>query len=119
MVAEARRVKGRRRKGKRPENPVSKMAEFEVEVRKNNCNFSRPFHDAFQAKRVICPEQECFEKRLFFEKNGLGQHYRVIHKKEATDVVMKLACQTMEQFYGEETLAYICFLSERKSAVSI
>ena len=95
------------------------MAEFEVEVRKNNCNFARPFHDAFQAKRVICPEQQCFEKLLFFEKNGLGQHYRVIHKKEATDVVMKLACQTMEQFYGEETLAYICFLSERKSAVTI
>ena len=68
------------------------MAEFEVEVRKNNCNFARPFHNAFQAKRLICPE---------LEKIGLGQHYWVIHKKEATDVVMKLACQTMEQFYGQ------------------
>ncbi len=48
----------------------------------------------------------------------MGQHYRIIHKKEATGI-MKVAFQTMLQLYGEETLAYICFLSERKSVVSI
>ena len=61
------------------------MAEFKVEVRKNNCNFARPFHNAFQAKRVICPKQECFEKLLFFEKNGLGQLMQLIREKGLPD----------------------------------
>ncbi len=38
-----------------------------------------------------------FQKAIIFGKNGMGQHYRVIHKKEATDVIMKAAFQTMLQ----------------------
>ena len=56
---------------------------------------------------------------LFFEKNaGLGQHYRVRHKKTATEVVMKKASEIMRQSYGKETLEYICFLTKRKTMVS-
>jgi hypothetical protein len=84
-----------------------------------DANFSRPFHYAFLEKKVICPDSECFKKLLFFEKiAGLGQHYRVIHKKTATEVVMKRASETMRQSYGQETLEYICFLAEKKSMVS-
>ena len=84
-----------------------------------DANFSRPFHYAFLEKKVICPDSECFKKLLFFEKiAGLGQHYRVIHKKTVTEVVMKKASETMRQSYGQETLEYICFLAEKKSMVS-
>ena len=108
---------GRRGESKRLAIPGFKMADQTHGVTAEK--FSRPFHDAFRAKRTVCPEEICMAKRLFFEKSGLDQHYRVVHKKEATPTVMKFASQTMRHYYGEETLAFICYLSERKSEVSI
>ncbi len=110
---------GRQEMQKRLANPASKMASLEMAgLSLADGSFHRPFHDAFQINRVICPEKECVEK-LFFEKNGLGQHYWVIHKKEATEAITTMASQTMRQFYGQETLQYICFLSARKSKASV
>ena len=119
----ARRITGRRRKGKRLAIPAFKMASSAIadvpDESLEDANFSRPFHYAFLEKKVICPDSECFKKLLFFEKiAGLGQHYRVIHKKTVTEVVMKKASETMRQSYGQETLEYICFLAEKKSMVS-
>ena len=111
---------GRRKIGKRLAIPASKMASPAIaDVSLEDSTFGRPFHYAFLEKKVIYPESECFKKLLFFEKiAGLGQHYRVIHKKIATESVMKKPSETMRQSYGQETLEYICFLSERKSNVS-
>ena len=81
-------------------------------------SFPRPIHSAFQGKKIICPENECSEKQLFFEKNGLGQHYRVIHKTEVIEDNIKKANQIMRAFYGKETLEFIRFLSKKKSKVS-
>ena len=101
---------GRRETRKRLTNPASKMASLEMaDLSLADESFHRPFHDAFQINRVIWPEKECVEKLLFFKKNGLGQHYRVIHKKEATEEITTMASQTMRQFYGQENLQYICF----------
>ena len=110
---------GRRKIGKRLAIPASKMASLAIaDVSLKDSTFGRPFHCAFLEKKVICPENECF-KKLFFEKiAGLCQHYRVIHKKIATESVMKKASETMRQSYGQETLEYICFLSESKSNVN-
>ena len=96
----ARRITGRRRKGKRLAIPAFKMASSAIaDESLEDANFSRPFHYAFLEKKVICPDSECFKKLLFFEKiAGLGQHYRVIHKKTVTEVVMKKASETWNIF---------------------
>ena len=76
--------------------------------------FFRPFHEAYQANKVACPESQCLERHLFFEKDGLAQHYRIAHKCEVDATNVSL---TMKQLHGEETLAYIRFLSELNSKV--
>ena len=97
-------------------NPVSIMATSVMAHETVNIEcIQRPYHDVFQVKRIICPESQCVEKLLFFEENGLGQHYRVIHKKDAD---LANASHTMRYLYGKETLRYIGILSERNSKVS-
>ncbi len=39
-------------------------------------------------KKGYLPCARMFQKAFIFGKNGMGHHYRVIHKKEATDVIM-------------------------------
>lgn len=80
-------------------------------------NIHRPFHDASQAHKILCPEAQCVEKLLFFEESGLGRHFRAIHKKEATAKDLAKSALTMKHLYGQETLRYISSLSERKSKV--
>ena len=113
----ARRMAGRGKKGKRLGNPASKMAtSLMADTGVDNECYNRPFHEASTANKIICPESKCVEKLLFFEENGLGQHCRVIHKHDADFVK---ASSTMRYLYGQETLKYICILSENKSKVSI
>ena len=93
---------------------ISEMTDSTIDTN----SFPRPIHSVFPAKEIICHENECSEKQLFFEKNGLGQHYRMIHKTEVTEDNIKKANQTMRAFYGEETLEFIRFGSQKKSKVS-
>ena len=48
----------------------------------NDCMY-RPFHKASKSNKIICPKSKCVKKLLILEKNGLRQHYRVIHKHNA------------------------------------
>ena len=82
-------------------------------------DFPRPVHEAFRRKTIACPEQNCCVEMLFFEENGLGQHFRSIHKKEANAKVFARARLKTQEFYGQETLQYISYISEWKSKVSI
>jgi hypothetical protein len=50
--------------------------------------------------KVVCPVAECVQNVLFFEENGLPQHFRVAHKKN----LKYHDDQTMKRMYGEETL---------------
>ncbi len=54
----------------------------------------------------------------FFEENGLLQHFRVAHKKNITPQDFKNSALTMKRMYGEETLRYIQYQSEKESKVS-
>ncbi len=90
----ARGKMGRGEIAKRPANPAFKMASDVMADDGDNLeNFHRPFHNASQTRKVICPETECVEKLLFFENSGLTQHFRIIHKKEAN------AMNVMQQRY--------------------
>ena len=80
----ARGKMGRGGVAERVANPAFKMASAANMADEGDLtNFHRPFHDASQTRKVICPENECVEKLLFFENSGLNQHFRIIHKKEA------------------------------------
>ena len=78
-------------------------------------SFNRHFHNAYKAKKIFCPEADCVKKLLFFEENGLAHHYRVMHKKNVDMVAVK---DKMHYFYGQETLRYVCILSQKKSEAS-
>ena len=73
----------------------------------------------FYWKKIICPEASCLKEKLFFERKGLGHHFRTIHKKEANAKVVSKAVIKTWELYGQETLEYIAVLSEWKSKVSI
>ena len=82
-------------------------------------NFHRPFHNASQTRKVICPETECVERLLFFENSGLMQHFRIIHKKEANAKDFSKSAEIMKNKYGQETLKFISLLSEKKSKAQV
>jgi hypothetical protein len=48
--------------------------------------------------KVVCPVAECVRNVLFFEENGLPQHFRVAHKKNSKNIM------TMKRMCGEEML---------------
>ena len=80
--------------------------------------FLRPFHEASLVNKVVCPVAECVGNALFFEENGLPQHFRVAHKKNIMPQDFKNSALTMKRMYGEETLRYIQYQSEKESKVS-
>ena len=114
----ARGKMGRGGVAERLANPAFKMASAANMADEGDLtHFHRPFHDASQPRKVICPENECVEKLLFFENSGLNQHFRIIHKKEAVANDLSKSTQIMKNLYGQETLKYISLLSEMKSKV--
>ena len=81
--------------------------------------FQRPVNEACSKKKIVCPEASCQKENLFFEENGLGHHFRTIHRKEVNAKVVSKAVVKTRELYGQETLEYIAALSEWKSKVSI
>ena len=74
--------------------------------------FPRPVHEAFKRKKIVSPEPSCLKQKLFFKENGLGHHFRTIHKKDANAKVVSNATVKMQELYGQETAEYIAALSE-------
>ena len=81
--------------------------------------FPRPVNEAFNRKKIVCPEPSCLQQKLSFEEKGLGHRFRTIHKKDANAEVVSNAKVKMREVYGQETAEYIAALSEWKSKVSI
>ena len=108
---------GRRGNAERLANPVFKMAAISMA---DFPKFQRPVNEACSKKKIVCPEASCQKENLFFEENGLGHHFRTIHRKEVNaKVVSNKAVVKTRELYGQETLEYIAALSEWKSKVSI
>jgi len=107
---------GRRGNAERLANPDFKMAAISMA---DLPEFQRPVHEACSKKKIVCPEASCQKENLFFEENGLGHHFRTIHKKEANAKILCKAVVKTRELYGWETLEYIAVFSEWKSKVSI
>lgn len=107
---------GRRGNAERLANPVFKMAAISMA---DFPKFQRPVNEACSKKKIVCPEASCQKENLFFEENGLGHHFRTIHRKEVNAKVVSKAVVKTRELYGQETLEYIAALSEWKSKVSI
>ena len=69
-------MKGREKCVERLAIPGFKMA---APVIADFQGFKRPVHEAYRAKNILCPDENCYQKMLFFDQNGIGQHFRVIH----------------------------------------
>ena len=110
-------MKGMRTMRKRLANRESKMATAamaDADVDNANRNFSQPLHKAVLANKCICPISCCVENMLFFERNaGLARHFCTVHKKPVTEQDLLDSTSIMKRMYGEETLNYIWYLSEK------
>ena len=108
-------MKGREKRGERLAIPAFKMA---APVMSDFQGFKRPVHKAYRAKKILCPDENCYQKMLFFDQNGIGQHFRAIHKTEAHSNVLARAALKMQELHGQETSPYIAYISEYKSKAS-
>ena len=70
--------KGRRKEERRLADFVFKMAESvmadDYAIFKNEF---RPVNLAFLEEKIVCPHPSCEGEAVFFQKNGLQQHYRL------------------------------------------
>ena len=92
---------GRRGNAERLANPVFKMAVISMA---DFPKFQRPVNEACSKKKIVCPEASCQKENLFFEENGLGHHFRTIHRKEVNAKVVSKAVVKTRELYGQETL---------------
>jgi hypothetical protein len=44
----------------------------------------RPIHEACTLQKILCPIESCVKDIHFFDENGIGHHFRVIHKCDFT-----------------------------------
>ena len=44
----------------------------------------RPIHEAYMLQKILCPIESCVKGLHFFDENGIGHHFRVIHKCDFT-----------------------------------
>lgn len=61
---------------------------------------------------------ECMENFHFFNESGLAHHFRTVHNRQMVAQDTKESALAMKRMFGEETLRYIKYISERKSKVS-
>ena len=44
----------------------------------------RPIHEAYMLQKILCPIESCVKDLHFFDENGIGHHFRMIHKCDFT-----------------------------------
>jgi hypothetical protein len=44
----------------------------------------RPIHEACMLQKILCPIESCVKDIHFFDENGIGHHFRMIHKCDFT-----------------------------------
>jgi hypothetical protein len=69
---------GRREKNLRLADNKLKMAEYFTA--KTWSLENRPFHLAYLAKKLSCPNQACSDSVSSYFLDGIDHHYRTIHK---------------------------------------
>lgn len=94
------------------------MADAVIEEREREEIFSRPFHEAYLTNKVVCPMAECLENFRFFKESGLAHHFRIVHNRQMVPQDTKNSALAMKRMFGEETLRFIKYISDRKSEVS-
>ena len=88
-----------------------------TEERERKEFFYRPFHEAYLTNEIVCSIAECLENFRFFKESGLAQHFRTVHNRQMVPQDTKNSALAMKRMFGEETLRYIKYISEKKSEV--
>ena len=73
------------------------------EIGELTSNEKRPIHEAVCLGKILCPDDDCVAKRLFFLENGIGHHFRVIHKREFSDRERNQSISICKKLHVEET----------------
>ena len=83
------------------------MADLEVPS-----NAERPFHQAFQQKKLPCPHSQCMNENCFYLPDGLDHHFRTIHGRPSTMRDVEEAKTLLRIKHTAETLAWTRKTSE-------
>ena len=67
----------------------------------------RPFHQAFQQKKLPCPHSQCMNENCFYLPDGLDHHFRTIHGWPSTMRDVEEAKTLLRVKHAAETLAWI------------
>jgi len=89
---------------------VFKMADLEVPSIARAAE--RPFHQAFQQKKLPCPHSQCMNENCFYLPDGLDHHFRTIHGRPSTMRDVEEAKTLLRVKHSAETLAWIRKTSE-------
>ena len=79
-------------------------------------NEFRPVHFAYLEQKIACPHPVCQEESVFFQKNGLQQHYRIRHAEARfVQKIEEAAHVRMKKLHGKETRNILEKLYEKRS----
>ena len=63
----------------------------------------RPIHEAYMLQKILCPIESCVKDLHFFDENGIGHHFRVIHKCDFTKENHQESLRICQKLLEDET----------------
>ena len=70
-------------------------------------NMHRPIHEAYMLHKILCPIESCVKDLHFFDENGIGHHFRMIHKCDFTKENHQESSRICQRLLEDETTS--CF----------
>ena len=61
-------------------------------------------HHLVLKDKILCPHSSCEKDPQFFEKNGITQHFRVVHKCTFVDVNLQESLALRRRLHAKETI---------------
>ena len=67
----------------------------------------RPIHEAYMIQKILCPVESGVKDLHCFDENGIGHHFRVIHKCDFTKENHQGSLRICQKLLEDETMR--CF----------
>ena len=74
----------------------------------------RPIHEAYMLQKILCPIESCVKDLHFFDENGIGHHFRMIHKCDFTKENHQESLRICQKLLEDETTRCFNFLFKQR-----
>ena len=96
----------------------TRLADYDFKMAENNlcktrgkekesfrvCFSEGKVHQLVQKDKIPCSHSSCEKDPHFFERNGISQHFRVVHKCTFTDVNLQQSLALRRRLHAKETM---------------